>query len=86
MAEISGAAIYKVIGDLQGQVCGGKDKCGWPSMHCKASRTGMHISRKLTQAVCGLVVSIISFPFALLLVQKYTNPHKAQSAAKPSAM
>ena len=36
----------------------------------KASRTGMHISRKLTQAVWGFAVSIISFPFALLLVQK----------------
>jgi hypothetical protein len=36
----------------------------------KASRTGMNISRKLTQAAWGLEVSIISFPFALLLVQK----------------
>jgi hypothetical protein len=55
---------------LQSPVGGGKDKCGWPSMHCKASRTGMHISRKLTQAVCGLVVSIISFPLDLLVIAK----------------
>ena len=31
-------------------------------------------SRNLTQAVCGFEVNNISFPFALLVVWKYTYP------------
>jgi hypothetical protein len=36
----------------------------------KASRTGILISRKCAQAVWGFAVRIISFPFALLVIQK----------------
>jgi hypothetical protein len=31
MAEISGAAMFKVIGDFQRPAIGGNDKCGRPS-------------------------------------------------------
>ena len=41
-----------------------------PHAQVKASRTGMYSSRNLTQAVCGFDVSMISFPFDLLVIFK----------------